>query len=216
MARSRPARPKPFTQVQRRSQRGAYDTATLHAVIDSAVYCHVAHIIDDRPVAIPTLHWRKDDRLYWHGSVASRMLGANRAGGEVCVTMTCIDGFVMARCAFNHSANYRSAMVFGVPEDITDSAEKLASLEHFMEHWFPGRWKSLRAPTRKEMAATSVMSLPIHEASAKIRTGGPHDAKADLDAPVWAGVIPLTLKAGRPVPAEDYSGSDRPPKIAKR
>lgn len=216
MAQSKRASPKPFTRVNRRGNRGAYDAATLHAVIDSATYCHVAHVIDGRPVATPTLHWRRGDRLYWHGSVASRMLGANRAGGEVCVTMTCIDGFVMARCAFNHSANYRSAMVFGVPEEITAPAEKLASLEHFMEHWFPGRWQTLRAPTRKEMAATTVMSLMIHEASAKIRTGGPHDAKSDLDAPVWAGVIPLSLKVGRPIPAEDYAGSAKPPRVVRR
>lgn len=206
----------PFTRVNRRQQRGAYDAATLYSVIDAATHCHVAHLIEGRPVATPTLHWRQEDQLYWHGSVASRMLGANRAGGEVCVTMTSIDGFVMARCAFNHSANYRSAMVFGSPREVTDPQEKVESMERFMEHWFPGRWNTLRAPTRKEVAATSVMALPIREASAKIRTGGPHDAKADLDAPVWAGVIPLSMKYGKPIAAEDYRGEAKPPRVRRR
>jgi hypothetical protein len=201
--------------VQRLPKRGAYDAATIYAILDAATHCHVAHLIGERPVATPTLHWRHDDRLYWHGSTASRMLDANRAGGPVCVTATLIDGFVVARCGFNHSVNYRSAMCFGVAAEITDPGAKSAALEHFMEHWLPGRWATLRPPTRKELAATCVMSMQISEASAKIREGGPHDARADLAAPVWAGVIPLAIRPGTPVPAEDFTGEARPPRLAR-
>lgn len=207
--------PVPFTRVRRLKDRGAYDLATIHAILDAATHCHVAHLIDGRPVATPTLHWRRGGRLYWHGSTASRMIAANRAGGEVCVTATLIDGFVLARCGFNHSVNYRSAMCFGVPEEVTYPEQKVAALEYFMEHWFPGRWASLRPPTRKEIAATSVMSLPVTEASAKVRGGGPHDAAADMAAPVWAGVIPLAIRAGRPVAADGCAGPARPPRIAR-
>lgn len=216
--RTQPVRAKarPFARVQRLADRGAYDAATIYAILDAATHCHVAHLIGDRPVATPTLHWRRDDRLYWHGSTASRMLNANRAGGQVCVTATLIDGFVLARCGFNHSVNYRSAMCFGIPEEIIDAGAKSQALEHFLEHWFPGRWASLRPPTRKELAATCVMSMPISEASAKIREGGPHDAAGDLAAPVWAGVIPLAIRAGTPIAADDYAGSAKPPKIARR
>jgi nitroimidazol reductase NimA-like FMN-containing flavoprotein (pyridoxamine 5'-phosphate oxidase superfamily) len=209
------AKSRPFARVQRLADRGVYDAATIYAILDAATHCHVAHLIGDRPVATPTLHWRRDDRLYWHGSTASRMLEANRAGGKVCVTATLIDGFVLARCGFNHSMNYRSAMCFGSPEEITDPGAKSAALEHFLEHWFPGRWASLRPPTRKELAATCVMSLRISEASAKIREGGPHDAAADLSSTVWAGVIPIAIRAGTPIAAGDFAGSANPPKIAR-
>lgn len=207
--------PGSFTRVRRLKDRGTYDLATIFSIFDAATHCHVAHVALGRPVATPTLHWRRGDRLYWHGSTASRMIRANRAGGEVCVTATLIDGFVLARCGFNHSVNYRSAMCFGVAEAVTDPAAKLAALEHFMEHWLPGRWPTLRPPTRKELAATCVMSLPISEASAKIRDGGPHDAAADLSWPVWAGVIPLEVRAGTPVAAQDCAGKAKPPRIAR-
>lgn len=208
-------KPPAFSRVRRLRDRGAYDRETIHAILDAATHCHVAHVVDGRPVATPTLHWRHEDRLYWHGSVASRMLTTHRGGGEVCVTATLIDGFVMARSGFHHSANYRSVMCFGTPEEVVDPAGKLAALEQFMEHWFPGRWASLRPPTRKELAATCVMSLPLTEASAKLRTGGPKDAVADLASPVWAGVIPLELAAGRPVPSYDFTGTAKPPRIRR-
>jgi nitroimidazol reductase NimA-like FMN-containing flavoprotein (pyridoxamine 5'-phosphate oxidase superfamily) len=201
--------------VRRLANRGAYDADTIHAILDAATHCHVAHLIGDRPVATPTLDWRRDDRLYWHGSTASRMLDANRAGGQVCVTATLIDGFVLARSGFNHSVNYRSAMCFGIAEEITDAGAKSAALEHFMEHWFPGRWATLRAPTRKELAATCVMSMLISEASAKIRRGGAHDAASDLSSPVWAGVIPLEIRAGTPIVEADYPGNSKPPRIRR-
>jgi nitroimidazol reductase NimA-like FMN-containing flavoprotein (pyridoxamine 5'-phosphate oxidase superfamily) len=195
-------------------KRGAYDLQTLYAILDAATHCHVAHVIEGRPVATPTLHWRHGDWLYWHGSAASRMLRANSAGGAVCVTATLIDGFVLARSGFNHSINYRSAMCFGDPTEITDGKAKTAALEHFLEHWLPGRWATLRPPTRKELGATRVLSMPIEEASAKIRAGGPHDPVADIAWPTWAGVIPLTVQAMPPVPAEDYQGTLPPPKLA--
>ena len=214
---SRPKRAKtlPFTRVRRLADRGIYDPATIYSILDAATHCHVAHVVNGRPVATPTLHWRRDDRVYWHGSTASRMLNAHRASGEVCLTATLIDGFVLARCGFNHSVNYRSAMCFGVPEEITDPVDKNAALEHFLEHWFPGRWASLRPSTRKELAATCVMSMPIDEASAKVRDGGPHDAAADLSAPVWAGVIPLVTVTDTPIVATDYSGTAKPPHMAR-
>jgi len=209
----REARPTKFTRVRRLAKRGAYDSATLYSILDAATHCHVAHVIDGRPVATPTLHWRHEDWLYWHGSAASRMLGANATGAAVCVTATLIDGFVLARSGFNHSMNYRSAMCFGHPIEITDAKAKSAALEHFLEHWLPGRWATLRPPTRKELAATRVLSMPINEASAKIRVGGPHDPAADVSWPTWAGVIPLVTEALAPVAAEDYTGTLPPPRL---
>jgi nitroimidazol reductase NimA-like FMN-containing flavoprotein (pyridoxamine 5'-phosphate oxidase superfamily) len=206
--------PSPFTRVRRLPTRGAYDSATLYAILDAATHCHVAHVVDGRPVATPTLHWRRGDRLYWHGSAASRMLKTNAAGGAVCVTATLIDGFVLARSGFNHSINYRSAMCFGTPSEITDPKAKSEALQHFLEHWLPGRWATLRPPTRKELAATRVLSMLLNEASAKIREGGPHDPPADVNWPTWAGVIPLITRAGVPVPAEDYQGLLPPPRLA--
>lgn len=223
MTGSRPAsqrgtnrsRRRPFARVRRLKDRGVYDPETIYSIFDAATHCHVAHVVEGRPVAMPTLHWRHGNRLYWHGSTASRMINANRSGGEVCVTATLIDGFVLARCGFNHSVNYRSAMCFGTPEEIDDPAAKTAALEHFMEHWFPGRWPTLRPPTRKELAATRVMSLPITEASAKLRDGGPHDAAADLAWPVWAGVIPLAVRVGAPIAADDYVGNAKAPRVPR-
>ncbi|HVO44735.1 MAG TPA: pyridoxamine 5'-phosphate oxidase family protein [Steroidobacteraceae bacterium] len=202
-----------FTKVRRLPKRGAYDLETIYSVLDAALYCHVAHVIEKRPVATPTLHWRHGNQLYWHGSAASRMLKANSAGGAVCLTATLVDGFVLARSGFNHSMNYRSAMCFGQPKEITDNTAKSVALEHFLERWFPGRWATLRPPTRKELAATRVLTMPIDEASAKIRTGGPHDPEKDVDWPVWAGVIPLHLEARAAVPADDYRVAATPPAL---
>ncbi len=213
-SRRRSVRPTAFTRVRRLSKRGAYDAATIYSILDAATHCHVAHVIDGRPVATPTLHWRRDNRLYWHGSAASRMLGANAAGGAVCVTATLIDGFVLARSGFNHSMNYRSAMCFGIPTEITDPVAKSEALQDFLEHWLPGRWATLRPPTRKELAATRVLSMSLAEASAKVREGGPHDPPADVPWPTWAGVLPLVLHAGTPVAAPDYQGTLAPPRLA--
>jgi nitroimidazol reductase NimA-like FMN-containing flavoprotein (pyridoxamine 5'-phosphate oxidase superfamily) len=206
--------PSAFTRVRRLGERGAYDAPTLYAILDEATHCHLAHLVDGRPVATPTLHWRVGARVYWHGSAASRMLASNAAATPVCLTATLVDGFVLARSGFNHSLNYRSAMCFGTPVELTDGAAKGAALEHFLEHWMPGRWATLRPPTRKELGATRVFSLPLDEASAKVRSGGPHDPPADVDWPTWAGVIPLALCAGKALPADDYEGLQRAPRLA--
>jgi nitroimidazol reductase NimA-like FMN-containing flavoprotein (pyridoxamine 5'-phosphate oxidase superfamily) len=191
--------PSDFSRVRRLPGRGAYDRATIHAILDAAPHCHIGHVIDGRPVVIPTLHWREDDTVYWHGSAASRMLRTNARGGEVCLTATLLDGFVLARSGFHHSANYRSVMCFGVPR-LVEADEKLAALRGFIERLYPGRWDTLRPPTVQELKATSVLALPIDEASAKLRTGGPVDDEEDLGLPVWAGVLPVRLVAGVPEP----------------
>jgi uncharacterized protein len=209
----RTAGPTALTRVRRLPKRGAYDLATLCAILDAAVYCHVAHVIDGQPVCTPTLHWRHGERVYWHGSVASRMLKGT-PGRRVCLTATLVDGFVLARSGFNHSMNYRAVMCFGEPEVVTAADAKSQALEHFMEHWLPGRWARLRPPTRKELNATTVLSMPIDIASAKIRTGGPHDPEADVAWPVWAGVIPLQLRPGAPQASEDYRGAEPAPRLA--
>ena len=144
MTQSTPARPTPFTRVRRRADRGRYDKAMIHSILDAAIHCHVAHVVDGRPVATPTLHWRVGDTVYWHGSVASRMLRSNAAGAEVCLTATVFDAWVLARSAFNHSVNYRAVMCFGRPVPVDDPTLKLEVLEQLMERWFPGRWPQLR------------------------------------------------------------------------
>ena len=189
-----------FTRVRRLPELAHYDRRVIHEVLDAATHCHIAHVIDGRPVATPTLHWRIDDRVYWHGSVASRMLKATSAPAEVCLTATIIDGWVLARSAFNHSANYRAVMCFGRPLAVAGGAEKSRLLEILTERLFPGRWAQLRPVTRKELGATTILSLPLDAASVKIRTGAPDDPERDRAWPVWAGVVPLVQRAGRPIP----------------
>lgn len=201
MAVSRTTRsPTAFTKVRRLADRGVYDRESVYAVLDAATSATVAHVVGVRPVATPTLHWRIDDRVYWHGSVASRMLKRHAEPGEVCLTAMVFDGWVLARSAFNHTVNYRSVMCFGRPEPVEGAAEKLRVLEAFMEHWFPRRWAALRPVTRKELGATVIYSIPLNEASAKIRDGGPEDPARDLEWPVWAGTLPVRERVGRPVP----------------
>jgi nitroimidazol reductase NimA-like FMN-containing flavoprotein (pyridoxamine 5'-phosphate oxidase superfamily) len=192
--------PSTYTKVKRLPERARYARADLYAVLDAATHCHVAHIADGRVICTPTLHWRINDRVYWHGSRVSRMLKSNAADGQVCLTATLMDGWVLARSAFNHSANYRAAMCFGQPEVLQSDEEKTRALEVLTEHWFPGRWASLRPMTRKELAATSVLSMPLDMASAKIREGGPEDPTSDRPWPVWAGVVPIQHKLGAPIP----------------
>jgi nitroimidazol reductase NimA-like FMN-containing flavoprotein (pyridoxamine 5'-phosphate oxidase superfamily) len=189
----------------------------IHEILDAATHCHLAHVVGDRPVATPTLHWRIGDRVYWHGSVASRMLKTLAPGPATCLTATLIDGWVLARSAFNHSANYRSVMVFGHAERIADAAEKTRVLQVFTERLFPGRWELLRPMTRKELAATTILSLPLTSASAKVRIGPPDDPARDREWPVWAGVIPLATREGKPVAAPDLIGEfPAPPRPRRR
>jgi nitroimidazol reductase NimA-like FMN-containing flavoprotein (pyridoxamine 5'-phosphate oxidase superfamily) len=209
---SSPATPaSDFTRLRRMHERGHYDRATVHAILDAAHYCHMGHIIDGRPVVIPTLHWREGDAVYWHGSAASRMLRDNGAGGEVCLTATMIDGYVLARSAFHHSINYRSVMCFGIPRLVTDPDEKHAALAGFVNRLFPGRWEKLRPVTAQELKATSVLALELTEASAKIRAAPPGDDPEDVTWPIWAGVLPIHLAAGEPIPDQYVTGDLRPP-----
>ena len=197
--------PTPHTRVRRQAGRAAYDRATVHAVFDAAPFCHVGIVADDRPVVIPTLHARVGDRLLLHGAPASRLLRVAAAADRVCVTATLYDGLVLARSVFEHSINYRSAVAFGPATPIEDPEAKLEALAAFTEKLIPGRWDDARQPTTKEMRATAVAAVEIEEASAKIRTGPPEDADADLGLEVWAGVIPFGLTPGAPLPAPDLA-----------
>ena len=159
----------------------------------------MGYVFNGQPYVTPTLQWREGDRVFWHGSAASRMLKATE-GADVCLTVTLIDGFVLARSAFHHSVNYRSVMVLGRAEKVTDADEKAARLETFVNRLFPGRWDLLRPATAKEMKATTVLSMPLTEASAKLRSGPPGDDEEDYALPIWAGVVPIGLQVMLPVP----------------
>lgn len=187
------------TRVRRLANRASYDLETIHSILDEALICHVGFAVEGKPVVIPTIHWREGNQLYFHGSVASRMLRNLRDGVDACVTVTLLDGLVLARSAFHHSMNYRSVVVFGKAREVSDREEKLRALTALVEHVVPGRSPIVRAPNESELRQTLVLALPIEEASAKIRTGGPVDDEDDYALPVWAGVVPLTLVKGEPV-----------------
>jgi nitroimidazol reductase NimA-like FMN-containing flavoprotein (pyridoxamine 5'-phosphate oxidase superfamily) len=187
-------RPADRIRVKREPQRGVYDRATIEAILDEALLCHLGFEVDGQPYVIPTLHARVGDRLYVHGSAASRMLRHAATGVPVCATVTLFDGLVLARSVFNHSVNYRSALVFGSAKLVGDD-EKREALRALTEQLAPGRWDEARQPTDKELKATSILSLPLDETSAKVRTGAEEDEAEDLDLPVWAGVVPVHLAA---------------------
>jgi nitroimidazol reductase NimA-like FMN-containing flavoprotein (pyridoxamine 5'-phosphate oxidase superfamily) len=187
------------TRLRRRPNRGHYDRDTVHAILDAGFLAHVGYVIDGQPYVTPTSYWRHGETLYWHGSSASRMLRAVGGGISVCLTVAHLDGLVLARSGFNHSINYRSVMVFGEAELVAGAKAKLDALEHFMEWLYPGRWAELRAPTAQELKATTVLRMPLAEAVAKVRQGPPLDDEGDLDAPVWAGVVPVATAAGTPI-----------------
>ncbi len=187
------------TRVRRHAERARTDRRDLYAVLDAGRICHLGVVVDGSPVVLPTSYGRVGDTLYLHGSSANRSLEAAHEH-EVCVTVTHFDGLVCARAAFNHSVNYRSAVVFGVAHLVNDDAERLAALRAVTEQLIPGRWDALRAPSRKELAATSVLAVPLAEASVKVRTGPPKDDPADLGSAVWAGVVPARLAFGVPEP----------------
>ena len=186
------------TTVKRLSKRGVYEREPIYRILDEAFICHVGFAVDGQPFVIPTGYARVDDRLYIHGSQISRMLRTLAAGIDVCVTVTLLDGLVLARSAFHHSLNYRSVVVFGRAAMVDEREAKLAALRAFSEHVVPGRWDEARQPTDQELKATAVLSLPLEEASAKVRTGPPIDDEEDYALPVWAGVVPLRLVAGGP------------------
>jgi nitroimidazol reductase NimA-like FMN-containing flavoprotein (pyridoxamine 5'-phosphate oxidase superfamily) len=191
--------PTERTRVRRLPDRGAYDQETIRAILDTGFVCHVGIVEGGSPVVIPTAYARVGDAIVLHGSSKSRLMTVLGAGGEACVTVTHVDGFVMARSAFHHSINYRSVVVYGRGEAIVDPAEKYAALEAFMERLHPGRWREVRPPNQQELKATGVVRIPIEEASAKLRKGGPLDDPDDLALDVWAGVVPLVTRRAEPV-----------------
>ena len=192
--------PSRRTQVERLPERGHYDRETIHAILDQSFLCHVGFVVDGQPFVIPTGYGRSGDVLYVHGSAASRML-RNLAGGiPVCITVTLLDGLVVARSLFHSSMNYRSVVVLGRARVVTDADEKLRALRAVSEQIFPGRWSDARQPNEQELKATSVMAVALEEASAKVRTGPPKDEEEDYALPIWAGLVPLRITAGAPEP----------------
>jgi len=188
------------TRVRRLPERGHYDRATVHAILDAGFICHVGYVIEGQPYVTPTAYWREGERVYWHGSSASRMLRNLAKGIPVCLTVTHVDGLVLARTGFNHSINYRAVMALGVAEQVTEEEHKLAALKEFVERLYPKRWDTLRPPSKQELKATTVFSMQLDEVSAKVRVGPPHDNAEDYALPIWAGVLPLTLTPGMPEP----------------
>ena len=204
------------TTLKRLPKRGVYDRELVYRILDEGFICHVGFTNESQPFVIPTGYARFDDKLYIHGSQASRMLRTLSKGIDVCVTVTLVDGLVLARSAFHHSMNYRSVVVFGQATVVDERAEKLDALRALSEHMIPGRWDEVRQPTEQEMQATSVLALPLAEASAKVRTGPPIDDDDDYGLPVWAGVIPLRLVAGEPVADPRLPQDIKPPDYAIR
>lgn len=191
--------PTERTQVRRLPKRGAYDRETVYKILDEALVCHVGFVAHGQPFVIPTGFGRKGDTLYLHGSAASRMLGEAARGIPLCVTVTLIDGLVLARSAFHHSVNYRSVMILGSAREVEAEDEKLGALRIFTEHMVPGRWDVVRQPSAQELKATTVLALDLVEVSAKIRTGNPVDDDPDYALPIWAGIVPLKLTPAAPV-----------------
>lgn len=195
-----PRAASPRTTVKRKPQRAAYDRVTIDEILDQALICHVGFSTGGQTFVLPTIHVRMGDNVYLHGSPASRLLQILAAGTDVCLTVTLLDGLVLARSAMHHSMNYRSVVLFGTARVVDDESEKLAALHALTEHIIPGRWADIRVPSDLELRQTMVVAIPIREASAKIRTGPPIDDDADYELPIWAGVIPLRLAAGEPAP----------------
>ena len=187
------------TELRRLPKRGSHELETIHKILDEAFLAHVGFNVNGQPFVIPTLFGRAGEKLYLHGSAASRMLRELEAGVAACVTVTLVDGLVLARSAFHHSMNYRSVMAFGTARKIEDASEKNAALRVISEHLLKGRWDAVRAPYENELKQTGVLEFVIEEASAKVRTGPPLDDEEDYALPIWAGVLPLRLMAGAPV-----------------
>jgi len=194
--------PSARTRVVREAHRGVYDRETAYRILDEGFLCHVGFSVDGQPFVIPTSYGRKDSSLYIHGSAASRMLRQMKDGVSVCVTVTLLDGLVLARSVFNHSMNYRSVVILGKATLVDDPKEKLAALRILSEHILPGRWDDSRQPNERELKQTSVLRVPIEEFSAKVRTGPPIDDEEDYSFPTWAGVIPLEIIPGAPLDDE--------------
>ena len=207
--------PTERTTLKRLPKRGEYDRAEVFEILDEAFICHVGFVADHKPIVIPTSYARIEDDLYIHGSAASRMLRSLEEGIDVCVTITLIDGLVLARSAFHHSINYRSVVIFGNARPVDDPDEKTKALHAFTDHVVPGRWEEVRPPDEGELRATLVLKLPLVEVSAKIRTGPPIDDEQDYSLAVWAGVIPLRLIAEAPVSDDRVPSEVEPPEYAR-
>ena len=190
----------PRNRVKRLHERGSYDRAAVHAVLDAAMLCHVAYVIDGQPYSTPTLFWRKGETLYWHGSSASRMLRHLKAGVPACLTVAHLDGLVLARSGFNHSANYRSAMCFGTARLVEDADQKAEAMADVVDRFYPGRSALVRPITAQEAKATTIIAMTIEDAAAKVRAKGVGDDEEDFALPVWAGVIPVTTVLGAAEP----------------
>lgn len=201
--------PTERTQVKRLPKRGKYDRETVYAILDAGFVCHVGFCVDGQPFVIPTNYGRSGDTVYLHGSAASRMLRTLSEGVPVGVTVTHVDGLVLARSAFHHSVNYRSVVILGTARLVEDPKEKMEALRVFTQHVMKGRWDDVRQPTEQELKATIVLAVPLEEVSAKVRTGGPIDDEPDYALPVWAGVLPLETAAKEPI-ADPQRKSDQP------
>lgn len=203
-------------RVRRHPERGQYSREQIYPIVDAALLCHVGFVLDDQPFVIPVLHARDGDTLLLHGSSASRLMQHAGAGGNLCVTVTHVDGLVLARSAFNHSINYRSAVLYGTGALITDQGEKMAALATFTERLLPGRWADARVPTTKELRSTAVVRMTISSGSAKVRSGPPKDDSDDLGLPVWAGVVPVSQHLGEPIPDEQLAAETPVPEYLRK
>jgi uncharacterized protein len=203
------------TRIYRKPGRGSYDRDLVHSILDEALTCHVGFVADGQPFVIPTIHARDRETLYLHGAKGNRMLNSLIDGTPCCVTVTLIDDLVLARAALHHSLNYRSVMVLGEAHEVTDPAEKERALHTVVEHIAPGRADEIRGADETDLRSTRVLSIPIEEASAKVRTGPPIDEEADLELPHWAGQLPLTQGTAEPIPAPDLAGDPAIPDSIK-
>ena len=207
--------PTERTKVRRLPDRGKYDSESVYGILDEAFICHVGFVVESQPYVIPTGFARVNDTLYIHGSAASRMLRTLADGVQVCVTVTLIDGIVMARSGFHSSMNYRSVVILGRATQVEGRDEKLAAMAAFSEQVMPGRWKDLRETTDAELKGTLVLSLPLKEVSAKVRSGPPKDDEVDYALPLWAGIVPLKLTAGNPINDPRLPTGIEPPGYAR-
>ncbi len=202
------------TKLRRIPKRGSFDRENIYKILDEAFICHVGFIVENQPFVIPTAYARSDENLLIHGSAASRMMREMSKGIDICVTVTLLDGLVLARSAFHHSMNYRSVVIFGTAKLVKNEAEKHEALRLFTEHIIPNRWEEIRAPNSKELKGTTVLKLEINEASAKIRTGDPIDDDEDYELNIWAGVIPLKIEADKPIDDKKLPKGIKPPNYA--
>ncbi len=199
------------TRAKRLYYRAQYDRDTVYAILDAGLVCHVGYEIDGQSYVTPTAYWREGNKVYWHGSAASRMLRHQASGASICLTVSHLDGFVLARSGFHHSVNYRSVMILGHAKVVEDEADKIERMKIFINGIFPGRWDELRPITDQEVKATTVLYVDLHEVSAKIRTDMPVDDEEDYTWPCWAGVVPVVTRFGDPQPCPRLLDGIEPP-----